>query len=295
MEKVSMHTISFTALGTKWNVSIDKKVLNKATENTIRGFVVSFEKRFSRFLEGSEVSVWREAIQGTYSISEDLREMLVRAKALQAITSGRFDPAIGTLMEATGYDATYRLTPNEHIADIHIPQWSLEGNTISIDGPVVFDLGGIGKGYCIDRVGDLLLEKGFEHFIVEAGGDMYATTKADGSAYRVAIEYPGQPDMALGVVELRNQALAVSDSFRRRWGEWHHIIDPQKKRPIESIIGCAALGSSAFDADSGTSAIFLAHEGTYPKIQTLLNIEYLAMRPNQTLIRSKDWPGELFS
>src|SRR3989344_2486826 len=139
-----------------------------------------------------------------------------------------------------------------------MPMWTLAAQTLTLDGPAVFDIGGMGKGYCIDRVADIIRSYGHEHFLVDGGGDIFATTKAGGAPWRIAIEYPGKPDMAAGLVDLKDQGLAVSDGFRRRWGKWHHIVDPKSKKSVERVAGAAAVASSAWDADCATSALFFA-------------------------------------
>lgn len=289
-----MKMISFDGIGTVWNISIDGKEIDEATKQMLCGFVASFEKRYSRFLPESEVNSFREKPAGSYPVSHDFSRMLARAEMLRELTDGRFDPAVATLLDRAGYDAVYSFVEREGIDAISFPKWSYADGIVSIDGPIAFDFGGIGKGYCIDRVADLLRTDGFEYFLVEAGGDMLATMKADGSPYRVAIEYPGQPEEAIGVIELKHQALAVSDSFRRRWGKWHHIVNPLTKASVEEVLGCAVVAGSAFDADSGTSALFLSVDSDRKEIEKILGIEYLLFESSGNFLSSTHWPGEIF-
>jgi thiamine biosynthesis lipoprotein ApbE len=120
----------------------------------------------------------------------------------------------------------------------------------------------------------------------------------------VALEWPGKTGTAFGVVELDHAGVAVSDSFRRRWPasakagrdekKWHHIIDPQAKKPIASIVGCAALARNAFDADSMTSGLFLSPQEKYEMLRGELGAEYVVFREDETITVSPHWPGELF-
>lgn len=298
-----MKTFGFPALGTQWTILIDHDEFGTADEKAILTEVETFERRFSRFLPESEVNAFRKASAGTYDISERFSVMLTRALLLRDLTHGVYDPAVGGLLERAGYG----MAPEEGSSptDFVLPRWSLSRTTLTLDGPTAFDLGGIGKGYCIDLVGSILLKRGYQFFLVEGGGDMYGTTKRDGSPYRVALEYPGRPDTAFGTLELNHQAVAVSDTFKRRWPasvkagrdeqKWHHIIDPVTKQPIAAVIGCAALGQTAFDADSMTSGLFLAGEGQYRALREALGTEFVVFRENGTIVTSPSWPGELFT
>lgn len=299
-----MNTFSFPALGTKWSLLVDHDVFPEEHRQAILGEVQTFEHRFSRFLPQSEVNQFREATAGTYEISDILALFLTRANLLRDLTGGVYDPAIGGLLEHAGYDPTYRLVSDNEVESFQLPRWSLIGKSLTIDGPVIFDLGGIGKGYCIDFVASILEKQGYQRYLVEGGGDMYGTTKRDGSPFRVALEWPGKPDMAFGVVTLSQQGVAVSDSFKRRWPasakagrdekNWHHIINPETKKPIAAVVGCAALARSAFAADSMTSALFLSSQNRYPKLVEELEAEYVVFQADGTASVSPQWPGELF-
>lgn len=289
-----METFSFSALGTEWTLLIDELTFSENHQKAIVEAVAVFEDRFSRFRLESEVNQFRTRVAGAYTVSEEFALLLRRAEQLRTLTQGRYDPAIGGILEHAGYDRHYRMEPDTDLEKYVLPVWNLSESEITIDGPIAFDFGGIGKGYCIDLVARLLKEQGYQYFLVEGGGDIYGTVKQDGSGFRIALEWPGKQDTAFGVVELKYQAVAVSDSFKRRWGAWHHIIDPQTKKPIEDVIGCAAVARSAFDADSMTSGLFLAPVDHYQDLATKLQTEYVVFEQNGRARVSAHWSGELF-
>lgn len=289
-----METFVFSALGTQWGILVDHEHFLESHKKAMLDAVAVFERRFSRFLPESEVNQFREVSAGTYVVSDEFASLLTAADRLRTLTGGVYDPAVGGLLEHAGYDKEYRMAPDEEVENYALPQWSLSEKKITIGGSVVFDLGGIGKGYCIDLVAEFLKKQGYTYFLVEGGGDMYGTTKRDGSAYRIALEWPGKPDTAFGVVELRNQGVAVSDSFKRRWKNWHHIIDPQSKKPIEQVVGCTALAQTAFAADCMTSALFLSSFEKYPELSEQLQAEYVVFKQDGGVGVSPGWGGELF-
>jgi thiamine biosynthesis lipoprotein ApbE len=219
--------------------------------------------------------------------------LLQSADRLRLLTNGKYDPAVASILEDAGYGNTKKLTPLKRNEKSAIPQWSLSGNILSIEGPIAFDFGGICKGCCIDGVATILRNMGYEYFLVEGGGDMVATTKADGSSFRVDIEYPGKPDTAASVIDLSNQGVAVSDIFRRRFGKWHHLIDIQEKKSIENIIGSAAVARDAFCADCMTSGLFFAPTQNYPLLASAFESSYIVFQKDGTAGVSSDWMGEI--
>lgn len=288
-----MEDFSFTGLGTQWSISIDGALLRDQDKEIILQYVQAFENRFSRFLPHSEVNAFRVSLAGEYVVSGEFTRLLARADMLRRLTGGVYDPGVASVLENAGYGARQGLSPLEKKDGASLSKWSLVGETLTIGGPIGFDFGGIGKGYCIDRIAEIMKELGYHFFLVDGGGDMVATTKADGSAWRVAIEYPGKPELAASIVALVDRGLAVSDTFRRRFGTWHHLIDAQEKKPIERMIGCAAVARDAWAADCMTSGLFFAPEANYGALAREFAANFLVFRSDGTAGASTDWPGEL--
>jgi len=288
-----MESFSFSGLGTGWTVLIDGDVIRPEVKNDILVYTQTFEKRFSRFLPGSEVNAFRTSEAGEYILSSDFLLLLETADRLRSFTRGKYDPAVATVLEDVGYGARQGLSSLAREGKNIFPQWSLCEGKLIIDGPIAFDLGGIGKGYCIDGVASLLRSAGYKYFLVEGGGDMVATTKADGNFFRVAVEYPGKPDTASSIVHLVNQGIAVSDIFRRRFGKWHHLIDPHEKVVVKNIIGCTAVTPNAFFADCMTSGLFFAPTEQYEALAEAFEASYIVFYEDGTARISRQWEGEI--
>lgn len=291
-----MHTISFEALGTGWHIDIDAENIPVTLESEMKQLTDQFGQQQSRFINTSEATSFRDKKAGIYTVSPTLATLLNASQQLRHLTNGGFDPAVATLLEEVGYDAEYRLSqaPNRHEVKWRRPEWSIHGDQLSIDGPVVFDIGGIGKGYWIDQLSEYLIAQGFPYHLVDGGGDMKATTKKDGSGWNIAIEWPGKPDTAIGQVELKNQGFAASDTFRRRWKQWHHLIHAQQLQPVEHLAGAVATAPTAFLADQCTSALFFSTEKNYSYCAQQLHSEYLIIHPDDAVLMSRHWSGEFF-
>ncbi|MFA9262038.1 MAG: FAD:protein FMN transferase [Undibacterium sp.] len=287
-----MQTFDFQGLGTHWSVVLDAPTFPEDLKRSILDFTTDFEAHFSRFLPASEVNAFRESGAGAYPVSPTFALLLERASLLRTLTAGAYDPIVAGLLEVAGYGPQTGVEKIEYGAAL--PRWSVSGERLTIDGPVAFDFGGIGKGYAIDQVGQIVRESGQNFFLVDGGGDMLGTMKADGTPWRVAIEYPGKPDLAAGVIDLQNEGLAVSDRFRRRFGRGHHFIDVEKRTSTDRILGCAAVAGNAFAADCMTSGLALATPEAYPPLAAALSARYLVFPAEGQVVVSPDWQGELF-
>ena len=291
-----MEEHQFEALGTLWRVSIDTSKIASSIWQEVEAEVELFDQRFSRFILNSEANTWRTAKSGKYPVSPEFANLLDFAQTLRAKTHDKFDPAIGGLLELSGYNREYDFTPDiSQIKKWRVPHWNLTGLTLDVDGPVVFDVGGYGKGSCVDLVVQLLQRKGFQYFLVDGGGDMYGSSKKDGSGWNVAVEWPGKPDEALTLVTLKNQALAASDILRRRWQEWHHLLDPLKRQPHQEVLSCATVSSRTQTADGLTTALALTPPENRATLASEYSVEYVMVTSDQKVHRSAGWPGQFWS
>jgi thiamine biosynthesis lipoprotein len=283
-------------MGTLWQITVDGDEVSQNLEQEIYTKTDTFDQQFSRFIESSQANAFRNSSPGSYAISPVFAELLQFAQQLKHETNGLFDPAIGSLLEAAGYDSEYCFRPNkEKVEQWHAPHWQVTGNQLSLSEPIVFDIGGYGKGYWVDQVAQLLTKAGHAHFLVDGGGDMFGTTKQQNQPWKIAIEKPGDPKKATATVELRNQGLAISDIFRRQWsdGNWNHTIDPKRKKPSTEIVGCAVLADCAIVADALTTCLTLVDEQKQAILLKKYKAEFMAVTKNQTLLSSQNWSGKL--
>lgn len=287
---------SFEAFATPWTLLIDADNFPSELMYQILAETEQFEQQYSRFIADSEVFSFRNAKPGKYLVSKRLAEMLTAAKKIEELTWGRFNAAVGLLLEEAGYDSDYsfKQAPKDRQLSNKLPKWSVEDRSVILDGGLVFDIGGIGKGYWIDWVSNFLKDHGFEYHLVDGGGDMMATTKNNGDGWQIALEWPGREDFALGKAVLRNQGLAASDIFRRKWKQWHHLIDASKGEPTSSIVASVAIAENCFFADQTTSILSFTEVGKIPELQNKFECQYLALTSAQQLFVSNNWSNELF-
>ena len=180
------------------------------------------EARLSRFLPGSELSSLNRRAGSRTRVSAELIEVLELAVEMHRRTGGVFDPGILGALEAAGYDRSFELMEADGEARSpsraprrSIVEMALDRATRTIEAPagLRLDLGGIGKGYAVDRAARVLERAG--HFLVDAGGDVFAAGDGpDGDGWPVAVAGPPPAWEDVALVRLRDEALTTPLSAR---------------------------------------------------------------------------------
>lgn len=216
------------------------------------------EALLSRFRPESELSQLNR--EGRIEAAPDLLRVVELALEARERTSGRFDPTVHDALVAAGYDRSFELLSTKDAGDggVHLHHTyvraacgggaHIEGREIALEPGVKLDLGGIGKGYAVDRAAELLGR--FGPALVNAGGDM----ACQGGFWPVGVEIP---DGSL-TIGLERGALATSGSDRRRWAGGHHLIDPRTSEPAASpFLRVTVAAPTAVEAEVLAKAIFL--------------------------------------
>jgi len=155
-------------------------------------------------------------------------------------------------------------------ADILARKKLVDFRKIEIDGHKVrlgkgqrIGLGGIAKGYIVDRAVRILKDGGLAAFLVQAGGDLYgAGTKPDGSHWVSGIQDPrGASGKFFGVIELENHAFSTAGDYARAYvvggKRYHHIIDPRTGYPATACRSVTVWAPDALTADTVDDAVFI--------------------------------------
>ncbi|MCS7294963.1 MAG: FAD:protein FMN transferase, partial [Dehalococcoidia bacterium] len=206
---------------------------------SVRAWFGMVEARLSRFREGS--AVW-QVNRGEAVDDWMLAELARAAFAAWEATEGLVNPLILEALESAGYDESFERIQGSRgrLAAQPVPHPSaaidIQGTTVRLKRGAI-DLGGLAKGWAVDRAAELLEGMGLDA-LVNAGGDLRAVgEEAPGAGgWMVAIERPDGTIMWEGTT---NAALATSSAMRRRWptadGGWaHHLIDPRTGLPANS-------------------------------------------------------------
>ncbi len=242
----------------------------------IESFFGEVEAELSRFRPDSGLSRLNAAAgQGPQSVSPMLASVLALALRYRDSTGGIFDPAVLPALQAAGYDRSFETLQaapappsiqdaKSHQASCSFVSLVLSGNRVDLPAGVQIDLGGIAKGWTVDRAAELLGAWGAA--LVDAGGDIRASAAPGRKPWPVAVEDPFHPGQDLAVAELTNGAIATSSVLRRSWvrdgRQMHHLIDPRTGRPSQSeLVSVTVLAPTTVQAEvSAKVALILGRE-----------------------------------
>jgi thiamine biosynthesis lipoprotein len=264
------------------------------------------EERFSRFRPSSELSRLNDMSGHTVIVSPEMFHLLDLCRRFHRLSGGLFDPAILPDLESAGYDRSFELVPsqapeatptNSTPANGSIADLAMDRSRRAVQAPptVRLDLGGIGKGYAVDRAAQLLAPAA--DFLIDAGGDIFASGDGpDGDGWLVAVANPLREDEDLGVVRLRGQALATSTVTRRRWqrdGRWlHHLIDPRTGEPaLSDALSVSVIAASAVEADVFAKVALLLGVEVGERFLDARGAEGLFALSDGSWQATREWPG----
>jgi len=230
------------------------------------------DRLLSHYRDDSALSrLNREAANGPVAVESELVDVLAGCLRWSRDSDGAFDVTVGPLMKAWGFFRDEGRLPEEReiqaalavVGHRHVVL-DREHGTVRFDRPgVELDLGGIGKGYAVDRAVDLLRRRGTSAALVNLGGSsVYGLGAPPGAeAWQVGIQDPTAPGRMAESVTLRDRALSVSGGYARSFEKdgvsYSHIMDPRTGRPVQGVLSVAVLSASATDGDALDNVLFV--------------------------------------
>ena len=270
---------SFPLMGTIAEVQVahrDERLAEAAIDAAI-ATLQSVEQMMTRFRPESDIGranlgAGREAIE----VAAETALVIETALHWSSVSDGRFDPAIGAASELWDVLNRHEPPPEERVdrlasrgfwRKVDVAQYRGAPAVRFQDRDLHLDLGGIAKGYGVDRAVAALRARGIAHAIVTVGGDLYALGESpDGGPWHVGIRSPHDHNALAGTLQVADRAVATSGDYERffRWhGQvYHHLIDPATGAPRRTPMHSATvLGADCMNADAAATAVFgLPHD-----------------------------------
>ncbi len=237
-----------------------------------------FNQLFNRFSESSELSRLNKAT-GSFPANPELTKILLVAKDFYNLTGGIFDPTILQTLEEQGYDRSFDSSDFSSSSQLVERQpktidfkriiINAENNYITKPLELKIDLGGIGKGYIVDKLVKYLKDKGYKNFWISAGGDMYLSgLTTDGQAYQIGVQNPLKVESDLFNIMMTTQELAVATSgiAKRQWLDkqgrsFNHLIDPRTGSSVNNgLLAATVISDQVVKADIYAKTVLILGE-----------------------------------
>ncbi len=231
------------------------------------------ELLMSSHLPDSEIARLNDANAGPVELSPSTMDVLVEAREIWRQSGGAFDVTIGPVLDVWTQSAARDRLPDRQA--LYEAREASRWEQLELSGTVAIkqrntlrvDLGGIAKGYAVDRAVELMQRRDIKGGLVELGGDLRCFgAQHDGSAWRVGVPdpvHPG-PDRVIGILELDPDlagAVCTSGPYRRpvtiAGEEFSHILDPRSETPlpVETSASVTVIAPTCMAADAWATAL----------------------------------------
>jgi len=266
---------SFASMGSQLRLSVWTASPAAATSafDTIAQELQRLEDLMSNWRNGSDIQKLNAAAgDHPVPVAPEIRELLRTANQVSEWTNGRFDVTFGVMGGLWKFDyqnedqtipdprevARRRKLINFHYLKVD----DEKGTAILLHEGMVANLGGIGKGYAVDRTRNLLLAAGFRNFMIQFGGDMYVAGNSGDRPWRLGIQDPrGSDDHIFASIELSDSTFSTSGDYERFFikdgRRYHHIIDPATGEPSMGCRSVTIVAKSATIADGLSTGVFI--------------------------------------
>jgi thiamine biosynthesis lipoprotein len=230
------------------------------------------EQLMSTWIADSDVSrINRNAGVRPVPVSSEVREVLTIARQMSESTGGKFDVTFGALSGLWKFEHDQdNVVPDMGEVRRRLPLIDYRAVQIDVNAGTVFlarkgmslHLGGIGKGYAIDRAVAILRRVGLRDFMVQSGGDIYVAGMKDGRPWRLAIQDPrGAPNRTFAELELSDGTFSTSGDYERYFmnngRRYHHILDPATGEPARGARSVTIVSKLAVIADGLSTGVFI--------------------------------------
>ncbi len=267
--------LSGSTMGTTFSVQVpagevtDRSELSRAIQRELD----AIDQLLSTYDPASEISrLNRHADTTAFLVSESTLSVLLMAREVAERSGGALDVTAAPLVAAWGFgaDGMEARHPTEEdlrflLAAVGYEKLDVDAETRSVrklDPSLSVDLSAIAKGYGVDRVAELLVERGVPSFLVEVGGEIRVRGRnSDGNPWRIAIEAPQRSQRNVyGVVEMSAGALATSGDYRDfreiDGARYAHIVDPRSGRArLQKDFSVSVFAPQAMAADAWATAL----------------------------------------
>jgi len=255
----------------------------------VMGEMHRIDEAMSPYKETSELSrINREAAIKTLTITQEMADILARSIEFSRLSDGAFDVTFSSV----GYMYDYRqhVKPTDEQIAKALPGINYrhlilnrEKRTLHFDRDGVrVDLGGIAKGWAVDRSIELLRKRGIRHARVTAGGDTRLLGDRRGRPWTVGIRDPRQQGKVIATLPLVDAAISTSGDYERFFEEdgvrYHHIINPKTGKSATGVRSVTVIAADATTTEGLTKSVFIkGPDAGLRLINSLINVDAIVI------------------
>ncbi len=274
----------------------DKAQAKEATEAAFKE-IERIENLLSSYKEDSEVSILNKNKE--IEAGNELIYVIGKSLRYGDLSHGAFDITVQPILDLYTHSFQQLERPptegeiKETLSSVGYENIYIKNKHIEFTNPnLKITLGGIAKGYIIDKAIETLENNNIQHALINAGGDMRAIGNKGEENWQIALQNPRNKKESITTIQLNNKAVATSGDYERYYDEdkeFHHIVDPRTGYSAQELISVTIITDKAIDADAlATSVFVLGKEKGLELIENTKNTEGLIITSNKEIIKTFD-------
>jgi len=235
------------------------------------------ESLMSSYRDDSDVSrINRSAGGEPVRVAPEVFELLSRSKDICLMSDGAFDVTAASFTGLWEFEADNPRVPSREEIEQRLGLTGCGMLLLDPEGPRAglaregarISLGGIAKGYAVDRAVGALRDRGVKSALVNAGGDIRALGDKAVGPWKVGVRHPRKKSGLIGRIEVRDAAVATSGDYEKFFQaggvRYCHILDPRTGMPAQGVMSATVTAEEAWLADALATAVFVLgpEEGT---------------------------------
>ncbi|MEO0996783.1 MAG: FAD:protein FMN transferase [Pseudomonadota bacterium] len=264
------HNREAALMGTRVRVGLhhDDAAAAEAAIDAALAEIDRIEQLMSTYIETSEISAAnRDAASGPVVVGAELFELIRRSLEFSGLTGGAFDITYDSVGQH--YDFRERRRPDDatieagvELIDHRLVTLDEARRSVAFARPGVrMNLGGIAKGYAVERAAATIAAHGIDTALVSAGGDTRLLGTRLGQPWIIGIQNPRDSAEVAVRLPLTNEAVSTSGDYERFFEEdgqrYHHIVSPETGRPVTGVRSATVIGPDGVSTDALSTAVFV--------------------------------------
>jgi thiamine biosynthesis lipoprotein len=298
--------VTFVAFTTE---KVDERATTAAMAKALAE-IARLESLLSEWRDDSDIGRVNAKPGEWVKVGPESLEVIDKSLWAGGLSSGVFDVTFQALGDVWKFGSASDPTPRvptraeietrRKLVDYRQVETNAENASVRIGRGQKLGLGGIAKGYIVDRAARVLRDAGLDAFLVQAGGDLYgAGKKPDGSPWVSGIQDPrGAIGQFFATIALEDHAFSTAGDYARAYvvngKRYHHIIDPRTGYPATACRSVTVWAKDAFLADAVDDIVFiLGPEKGLPLVESLEDVGVVIVDAKNRVIVSRRLEGRV--
>jgi thiamine biosynthesis lipoprotein len=248
-------------------IEIKYKGDNRELENKIKNEFNRIYNKFSPSVKTGVLYKINHRRKDKIIIDNETKYLIEKSNYFSNLSKGIFDITIKPIIDLWGFENTdkHYTIPNKNILKrklefVNYKKILIKNNLLYLPKNFEIDLGGIAKGYAVDKVSKIFQQYNINDFLINAGGDLIAKGKnPDGEEWKIGIQNPRGAGI-IKIIEIEKKAVATSGDYQRYFIKngirYHHIISPFSGQPFRKWISMTIIANTCMEADSLATVFF---------------------------------------